>query len=66
MPGIVPSWGSDWTRGLGSGSLCAMPQERTDGPGFARLYLLVAACAVAVMLVLWWFASHFNIRLAKP
>lgn len=43
-----------------------MPQERTDGPGFARLYLLVAASAVAVMLVLWWFASHYNIRLGTP
>ena len=35
--------------------------ERTMS--WAGIYTLVAVCAVAVMLVLWWFTASFNIPL---
>ena len=30
-----------------------------------RTYLLVCVLAIAVMAVLFWFSSHFNVRLPK-
>jgi hypothetical protein len=44
-----------------------MPDPVSPPPlgSWARLYALVAVCAVLVMLVLWWFSASFNIRLPQ-
>lgn len=40
-------------------------EQRPPLGGWPRLYLLVCACAVLVMLVLWWFTAHWNVPLEK-
>lgn len=39
------------------------PESRPPLGGWPRLYAVVCVCAVLVMLVLWWFSSHFNVRM---
>ncbi|MBL8729233.1 MAG: hypothetical protein JNM25_12420 [Planctomycetes bacterium] len=43
-----------------------VPSPGTDGPplgGWPRVYALVCVLAVVVMLLLWWFTAHFNLRM---
>ena len=39
------------------------PNERAPLGSWARLYGLVAACAVVVTIVLYWLTTSFNIPL---
>lgn len=39
------------------------PNDAAPLGGWPRLYVVVCVCAVLVMLVLWWFSSHFNIAM---
>lgn len=38
--------------------------ERPPLGGWPRVYALVCVLAVAVMLLLWWFTAHWNVRMA--
>jgi hypothetical protein len=33
---------------------------------WSRIYALVCVLAVAMMLLLWWFTSHYNVRPGPP
>lgn len=37
--------------------------ERPPLGGWPRVYALVCALAVTVMLLLWWFTAHWNLRM---
>lgn len=44
------------------------PTSSTDGAppplgGWSHVYALVCVLAVAVMLLLWWFTAHWNVRM---
>ncbi len=47
--------------------------DPTNGPappppplgGWPRTYALVCVLAVLVMVLLWWFSSHFNVRMFR-
>jgi hypothetical protein len=36
--------------------------ERPPLGSWPRVYALVCVLAVVVMLLLWWFTAHFNLR----
>ena len=39
------------------------PEERPPLGSWTRLYLLCIALALLVMLLLYWFSSHYNVRM---
>ena len=39
------------------------PQERAPLGSWPRLYALCCVLAVVVMALLYWFSSHYNVRL---
>jgi len=41
------------------------PPDTTRPPlgSWARVYALVCVLAVLVMLLLWWFTAHWNLRM---
>lgn len=39
------------------------PSQPPPFGSWARLYLLVVALAVLMLIVLWWFTATYNIRL---
>lgn len=41
------------------------PSERPPLGSWPRVYALVGVLAVVVMLLLWWFTAHFNLRMGS-
>jgi len=61
-----------WIPRTAVGSLPAMPPTPSSQPhdapplgSWARVYTLVCALAILVMVLLWWFTAHFNVRMGS-
>lgn len=44
----------------------AAPEPRPPLGGWPRVYALVCVLAIAVMALLWWFTSRYDLPLGKP
>lgn len=46
-----------------SPSPTGQPHDAPPLGSWTRVYVLVCALAILVMVLLWWFTAHFNVRM---